>query len=87
MGGHLAVLQWAREHGCEWNSNTCSAAAEGGHLEVLQWLREHGCEWNSNTCSAAAEGGHLEVLQNALSSGNARMADWVYAQLALQQLP
>ena len=67
--GHLKVLQWARENGCEWDSDTCSEAARGGHLEVLQWARENGCEWDAYTCRAAAEGGHLEVLQWARENG------------------
>ena len=25
--GHLEVLKWARQNGCDWNSNTCSYAA------------------------------------------------------------
>jgi len=50
-GGHLEVLQWAREHGCPWNESTCSATAVGGHLKVLQWAREHGCPWNEHTCA------------------------------------
>jgi hypothetical protein len=62
-GGHLAVLKWAREHGCPWNSGTCAAAAQGGHLDVLKWAREHGCEWSMSTCAAAAQGGQLETLQ------------------------
>ncbi|KAK3255655.1 hypothetical protein CYMTET_35177 [Cymbomonas tetramitiformis] len=77
-GGHLEVLEWAREHGCPWYDTTCAAAAEGGHLqgaftcqcaargghlEMLQWAREHGCPWDANTRAAAAGGGHLEVLQ------------------------
>ena len=35
-GGHLDVLQWAREddHMCAWNSMTCARAAGGGHLEA-----------------------------------------------------
>ena len=63
-GGKQAsgVLQWARENGCDWDSDTCSSAAQGGHLGVLQWARENGCEWNYMTCCAAAEGGHLGVL-------------------------
>ena len=40
-GGHLAVLQWAREHGCLWDSATCFIAAGHGQLEVLQWMREN----------------------------------------------
>ena len=36
------MLRWAREHGCEWDEQTCALAAEGGHLDVLQWARAHG---------------------------------------------
>ena len=43
--GHLEILKWAREHGCEWDSFTCANAALGGHLETLKWARENGCEW------------------------------------------
>ncbi|KAI8471350.1 MAG: hypothetical protein J3K34DRAFT_520586 [Monoraphidium minutum] len=42
-GGHLQVLQWARQQQppCPWGKETCAAAAaENGHLHVLQWLRE-----------------------------------------------
>ena len=45
--GHLEVLQWAREHGCDWTEGTCYAAALGGHLEVLKWTHEHGCTWEA----------------------------------------
>jgi hypothetical protein len=34
MGGHMAVLQWARARGCEWDEGVCYEAAKGGHLEV-----------------------------------------------------
>ena len=61
--GQLAGLQWLRQNGCSWNSETSSGAAKGGHLSVLQWVRENGCEWDRYTCSAAAGGGHLTVLQ------------------------
>ena len=40
-GGHLAVLQWARETGCPWDFSTLMYAAEAGQLEVLQWVREN----------------------------------------------
>ena len=45
-GGHLAVLKWARAHGCPWDEMTFSGAALNGHLEVLQWPRAHGCPWD-----------------------------------------
>ena len=39
-GGYLDCLIWAREHGCDWDSETCSAAAQEGHLDCLIWARE-----------------------------------------------
>ena len=68
-GGHLAVLQWAREQGCHWGYSTCAAAAGGGHLAVLQWAWEQGCPMDEGTCSAAAGNGHLEVLRWARHHG------------------
>ena len=41
--GHLEVLQWALEHDCPWDMETCECAAENGELEVLRWAIEHGC--------------------------------------------
>ena len=49
VGGHLEVLQWARENGCPWNEWTCGWAALLGHLEVLQWARQNGCPWDEWT--------------------------------------
>ena len=46
--GHLEILKWARENGCEWGVLTCAYAAEGGHLEVLVGARR----------TAALEPGH-----------------------------
>jgi hypothetical protein len=37
VGGHLHVLQWAREHGFPWNTATCRGAAMNGHMGVLRW--------------------------------------------------
>ena len=68
-GGHLEVLQWAREHGCPWHKGTTYAAAFWGHLEVLQWVREHGCPWHEWTTCAAAREGHLDVLQWVVDNG------------------
>jgi hypothetical protein len=58
-GGHLAVLRWAREHDCPWNTNSCVGAARAGQLEVLRWVRENdanGEVWNENTVRAQAAG-------------------------------
>merc|ERR1719262_62002 len=69
FNGHLAVLQWARAHGCTWDGTTCAYAAMNGHLEVLKWARAQGCPWEERTCEAAAVGGHLEVLRWARAHG------------------
>ena len=68
-GGHLEVLQWARQNDCPWDEGTCSYAAKGGHLEVLQWARQNDCPWDEGTCWTAARYGHLEVLQWARQNG------------------
>ena len=68
-GGHLEVMQWARENGCPWNAETCTSAAQGGHLEVLQWGRANDCPWNEGMCLVAATGGQLEVLQWLRTNG------------------
>ena len=62
-------LKWARENGCPWGKDVCSAAARGGHLEALQYARANQCPWDEDTCSAAAVKGHLEVLQWARANG------------------
>jgi len=68
--GHLHVLVWARENGCEWGgTDTCAGAAFGGHLHVLQWLREKGCPWNYDVLEVAETGGHKEVAAWAKENG------------------
>ena len=50
LRGHLEVLKWARDNGCDWNERTCASAALRGHLEVLKWAQENGCKWDNHTC-------------------------------------
>jgi hypothetical protein len=54
---HLECLKYAHEHGCLWNKNTCSWAAEKGQLECLKYAHENGCPWDAYTCAYAAENG------------------------------
>ena len=67
--GEIELFKWSRQNGCEWDSDTCSYAAENGHLEVLQWARQNECKWDYSTCAYAAKNGHLEVLQWARQNG------------------
>ena len=62
-------LKWARENGCPWDKDVCSAAARGGHLEALQYAHANECPWDEGTCSAAAANGHLDVLRWARANG------------------
>eukprot|EP00891_Asterochloris_glomerata_P009475 jgi/Astpho2/9475/Aster-01728 len=39
-GGHLAVLQWARENNCPWSGSTTFVAAFNNHLDVMKWARQ-----------------------------------------------
>ncbi len=92
LGGHLEVLQWAREEDCPWNERTCANAALGGHLEVLKWTLKKGCPWDLLlACERAAGGGNLEMLKwlkeegypwdretcaNAAFGGHLEMLQW-----------
>lgn len=67
--GHLSVLQWLIEHGCDMHKEVCSIAALNGHLNILQWARANGCPWDIVTCIYAATGGHLNILQWAIENG------------------
>ena len=69
VGGHTALLRYARQHGCPWGKATCRSAAEGGHLECLRYAHENGCLMDEETCMYTAEGGHLECLRYARDNG------------------
>jgi hypothetical protein len=75
MENHLECLQYAREHGCEWDTSTCKEAAAGGHLELLKWARAHEAPWNEDTSYAADSHGHTEVLAWCLDNGCPNFAD------------
>jgi hypothetical protein len=62
-GGHLQLLQLAREYDCPWDENTFHCAARSGNFQLIKWARNNGCRWDANTCTAAARLGQLEILQ------------------------
>ncbi len=39
--GHLHVVKWARENGCDWDENTSRLAAQHS-FAILQWVRTNG---------------------------------------------
>jgi hypothetical protein len=69
QGGHLDCLQYAHEHGCPWDTDTCVYAAANGHLDCLRYAHEQGCPWDTETCRYAAQGGHLDCLRYAHEHG------------------
>lgn len=66
--GHVEILQYCREKGCEEPNRFCEAACAGGNLKLLQDLHASGYPW-AGTCPIAAKKGHLEILKWALSAG------------------
>lgn len=46
--GHLDVLKWAVDNGCQLERDICDLAVRGGHLDVLKWLVANGCTFNMN---------------------------------------
>jgi hypothetical protein len=76
-GGHIDVLEWAKEifkednRPCPYDRNITASAAAGGHLATLKWLRNeqiHGgpdyvFPWDGLTCEKAARAGHIHILE------------------------
>lgn len=67
--GNVSVLQFAHNHGCDWDEEICCRAAANGHLDCLKYAHEQGCPWDSTTCTCALENGHLDCLKYATEHG------------------
>ena len=39
--GNLDIMKWLKNHGCTWDSNTFTCAAEFGNLEKMKWILEN----------------------------------------------
>ncbi|CAN0577921.1 unnamed protein product, partial [Ectocarpus sp. 12 AP-2014] len=52
------MLQWLREEGCPWNSDTCTKAAKYGQLTVLIWALANGCTWDGELSDVADRHGY-----------------------------
>lgn len=49
-GGHLHVLQWARNNWCPWDARTCVLSTKARHWHVVAWAHANGCPC---TCTRA----------------------------------
>jgi hypothetical protein len=41
--GQLAIIIWARSHGCPIDEEICNRAAMKNHVDILNWTWNHGC--------------------------------------------
>eukprot|EP00953_Heterococcus_sp_UTEX-ZZ885_P028202 15048-Heterococcus_DN1.PRE.4 len=60
--GDLAMCQFLRAVGCEWNDQVTDAAACSGNLELLQWLLSNDCPLSDDFAHSAAGVSTVEVL-------------------------
>lgn len=62
-GGHLDVIKWAREYGCQWDEINATYAAKNIHLNILKWCVAEGCVWNKEECLRQIESTHAEIME------------------------
>ena len=81
--GDLAVLQFARTGGCDWDERVVSGALSAigtplelpGHRETLRWALEHDCPRSDGAVQTAAELGNIEMLTLLTRHGCAVMPE------------
>jgi hypothetical protein len=74
--GHIAMCQYLRSIGCDWDTSACAAAAGTGHLDLLRWLRENGCPWNvREVCTKATAKDFIDILDHLLAQGEVLHAE------------
>jgi hypothetical protein len=94
-GGHLDILIWLKQEGCNINICTANTAAQNGQINILKWLKQQDCPMDEWTCSWAAQNGHFETLcwlkengcnwdtvtcSNAVLGGHLEILKWARAQ-------
>ena len=72
LGGHIAVLLWARSSGCPEGARACFDAARKGHLEVIKWERVNRSPW--------AKGDWMRCLRYATERGHLPVMEWIKEQ-------
>ena len=64
------MLQWARAHGCPWDSHVFSAAVRNGNLSMVEWMMAEGAPWSPEAPNYAAVAGHLHIFEWMLAIDN-----------------
>ncbi len=70
IGGHLNILNWAKENHFQLNtSNISYQAVKFGHLNIIKWCVSNDIKLHIDSCPNAAKHGHLEMLKFLLEYG------------------
>jgi hypothetical protein len=69
--GSVRMMQFVRSHGCEWDNEVLTAAAEANRVPFLRWLVAGmpAWEWPEDTVKKAREFGSWEAAQFAVDNG------------------
>ena len=61
--GHIGIIQWAQQIGCNYSALTMGHASLGGQLETIKWLYANGCTIDSHVDRFACQLGHINILE------------------------
>ncbi len=63
QNGHINVIEFCLNNGCQLNWISCLLAAKNGHLHVVEWLLKNNCPTNDYVRETAAFNGHYDVIK------------------------
>jgi hypothetical protein len=61
--GSVELLQYLKQHDCEFDTETMSFASAKGNTHVCEYLLSEQCPWDLSACLYAANGSHLSTLR------------------------
>ena len=67
--GHLEIIIWLKNNGCEFGQDTFCIAAQNGNLRNMKWLFENGCQFSQDIFCIAAKNGSLCNMKWLLDNG------------------
>lgn len=63
-GGHMSILEYVLDQGCDWSKDVPAKAARFGHFDILQWLYNSGYPIDfQEVAKKAMRGGHIEIVE------------------------
>jgi hypothetical protein len=72
---HQRVLQWLRDHSCDWTPDVYAIAATEGNIEIIQWAHKNRVPFDRRLCENAAYGGHFAILEWAMANDGSQYFD------------